>query len=307
MHMKMQTLEGSDRTCLPYGLSVMNTFTEMTTGSKQVAVIVKNLTATLISIAKCIKFAQVVAMYVAPHVEVAPGTLEKLDEIQGIQQNRISVEWRKEMLFQQLELSGLEGWSDKNQAAAQVLLALYHDIFSLEPGELGCSVLAKHEILVIDDEPFKERFQRIPPPMVDEVCAHMKEMMEMGAICPSQSLWCYAIVIVCKKDGGLWFCIDFHKLNVRTKKDFYPLPWIQEAIESLVGTGCFSCLDLKAHFWQISMDEALKQYTAFTMGNFLSANACCLGCLMPQPCSKEWCRTARANWTRHTAWFTWKT
>ena len=41
------------------------------------------------------------------------GTLEKLDEIQGIQLTRMSVEWRKEMLFQQLELSGLEGWSNK--------------------------------------------------------------------------------------------------------------------------------------------------------------------------------------------------
>ena len=62
------------------------------------------------------------------------------------------------MLFQQLELSGLEEWSDKNQATTRVLLAEYHDIFSLEPGELGCTDLAKHKIRVIDDEPLKERF-----------------------------------------------------------------------------------------------------------------------------------------------------
>ena len=47
----------------------------------------------------------------------------------------------------------------------------------------------------------------------------------------------------------------------------YPLPRIQEALESLVGTGHFSCLDLKSGFWQIKMDEALKQYTALTVGN----------------------------------------
>ena len=40
-----------------------------------------------------------------------------------------------------------------------------------------------------------------------------------------------------------------------------------EAIESLVSAGYFSCLDLKAGFQQIAMDEVLKQYTAFTMGN----------------------------------------
>ena len=51
------------------------------------------------------------------------------------------------------------------------------------------------------------------------------------------------------------------------KKDSYPLPRIQEALESLVGTSHFSCLDLKSGFWQIKMDEVSKQYTTFTMGN----------------------------------------
>ena len=66
---------------------------------------------------------------------------------------------------------------------------------------------------------------------------------------------------------GLHFCIDFRHLNACTKKDSYPLPRIQEALESLVDTGHFSCLDLKSGFWQIRMDEASRQYTAFTVGN----------------------------------------
>ena len=68
-------------------------------------------------------------------------------------------------------------------------------------------------------------------------------------------------------DGSLHFYIDFCCLNTRMKKDSYHLPRIQEALESLVGAGHFSCLDLKTGFWQIRMDEGLKQYTAFTMGN----------------------------------------
>ena len=51
------------------------------------------------------------------------------------------------------------------------------------------------------------------------------------------------------------------------KKDSYPLPRMQEALESLVGASHFFCLDLKSRFWQIKMDEVLKQYTAFTVGN----------------------------------------
>ena len=81
--------------------------------------------------------------------------------------------------------------------------------------------------------------------MVDEVGANV--MLEVGVIHPSQSPWCNAVILVCKKDRGLCFCIDFCKLNARTKKDSYVLPWIHEAIESLVGVGYF-CLDLKAGF-----------------------------------------------------------
>ena len=51
------------------------------------------------------------------------------------------------------------------------------------------------------------------------------------------------------------------------KKVSYPLPRIQEALESLVGAGHFSCLDLKSGFWQIKMEEVSEQYTAFTVGN----------------------------------------
>ena len=70
-------------------------------------------------------------------------------------------------------------------------------------------------------------------------------------------------------EKGWWlaFLYQFCHLNDHTKKDSYPLPRIQEALESLVGTGHFSCLDLKSGFWQIKMQEASKQYTAFTVGN----------------------------------------
>ena len=147
------------------------------------------------------------------------------------------------------------------------LLAEYHDVFSLDTAELGCTHSTEHTIKVTDDTPFKEHFRQIPPPMVEEVRNHLKEMLELGAIRPSQSAWCNAMVLVRKKDGGLCFCIDFQCLNAHTKKDSYRLPQIQEALESLVNASHFSCLDLKSGFWQIRMDKALRQYTTFTVGN----------------------------------------
>ena len=73
-------------------------------------------------------------------------------------------------------------------------------------------------------------------------------MLDLGAIHPSQSAWCNAVVLVRKKDGSLHFCTDFQHLNTHTKKDSFPLPRIQEALVSLVGAGHFSCLHLKSRF-----------------------------------------------------------
>ena len=125
--------------------------------------------------------------------------------------------------------------------AAHQLLAKYHDVFSLDPVELGFTHSMEHKIKVMDDTPFREQFSWIPPPLVEEVWNHPWEMLESGAIRPSQSAWCNTVVLVQKKDGGLWFCIDFFCLNTCMKKDSYPLPRIQEVLESLVGAGYFSC------------------------------------------------------------------
>ena len=140
-------------------------------------------------------------------------------------------------------------------------------MFSVDKNELGYTNTVRHKIEIDDSEPFKEHFQHIPPPLLDEVRQHIDEMLEAGAIRPSNSHWCNVVVLVHKKDGGLCFCIDFRKLNAKTKKDTYLLPCIQETLDSLVGARVFSMLDLKSGFWQIMMDEESKQYTAFTVGN----------------------------------------
>ena len=102
---------------------------------------------------------------------------------------------------------------------------------------------------------------------MDEVCQHLQEMLDGGAIWPSTSPWCNAVVLVWKKDGTLRFCIDFRRLNDRTEKDTHPLPRMPEIMETMVGARIFSCMDLKSGFWQVKMAEESRQYTAFTVGS----------------------------------------
>ena len=102
--------------------------TEMTTGSRCVAIVIRNQAAALIIIGKGIKVTQVVAVNRVPPVEGMPSTLENVDEMLGFQWTKMSIEWRKEMLLQQLNLSGLEGWTGANHTSACALLTKYHDI-----------------------------------------------------------------------------------------------------------------------------------------------------------------------------------
>ena len=59
-------------------------------------------------------------------------------------------------LFDELDLSGLDSWAPELVDAAHWLLAKYHDMFSLDPVELGCTHSTEHMIKVMDDTPFRE-------------------------------------------------------------------------------------------------------------------------------------------------------
>ena len=129
MYVMTQAPEKGEEPCLLYGVSAANAYSEMTTGSRCVAVVIKNQTAVPIIIGNGTKVTWVVVANRVPPVEVMPGTLEKLDEMRGICQTRMSIEHRKEILLLQLDLSGLEGWSGINCTSTHALLTEYHDIF----------------------------------------------------------------------------------------------------------------------------------------------------------------------------------
>ena len=88
------------------------------------------------------------------------------------------------------------------------------------------------------------------------------KMLEKNVMWPSCSPWCIPIVMAPKKDGGYRFCLDYRKLNTITKKDSYPLPWIDDIFDLLNGACFFSSLDQAWRFWQIPIAESDKEKTA---------------------------------------------
>ena len=125
----------------------------------------------------------------------------------------LTVAARQEKLLEGLNLGRLTHWSPENAVVARELVLAYYDVFALESNELGCTSAIEHEIHIKNSEPFKEWFWHIPPPLLEELHASLRDMLEVGAIHPSQSPWCNAVVLVQKKDGTLHFCVDFRCLN----------------------------------------------------------------------------------------------
>ena len=234
INVMVQALQTQDGT-VPPGLTIQNTYTKLRRGSEKAVVVVQNNTTYPQTLQKKTPVARATAASPVPKPPESEGLWEGTNESPDFHTPRLTVRQRHGKLFAELDLSSLDSWTPELADAAHWLLAKYHNLFSLDPAELGCTHSTKHIIKVTDDTPFKEQFRCIPPPLVEEVRNHLKEMLESGTIRPSQSAWCNAVVLVQKKDSSLHFCIDFCRLNAHTKKDSYPLPRIQEALESLVG------------------------------------------------------------------------
>jgi hypothetical protein len=79
-----------------------------------------------------------------------------------------------------------------------------------------------------------------------KVIEMLKDMEEREVIKESDSP---RLSLVCKKNGNLRFYVDCGKLYDVIKNDFFPLPRIDDAVDTLAGTKCFSSLHLKCGCW----------------------------------------------------------
>lgn len=82
---------------------------------------------------------------------------------------------------------------------------------------------------------------------------------------PASGAWSSPVVIVRKKYGEWRYCIDYRRLNAATQQDAYLLPRIDKSLDALVGSKCFSTLELPSGYWQVPLDKDAQEKSAFTV------------------------------------------
>jgi len=96
-----------------------------------------------------------------------------------------------------------------------------------------------------------------------ELRRQIEDLLARNLIRPSSSPYGAPVLFAKKKDGGLRLCIDYKALNNKTIKNKFPLPRIDDLIDSLRSAKCFTKIDLRSCYWQIRMEPGHEYKTAF--------------------------------------------
>ena len=145
INVMVQALWTQDGT-LPPGLTIQNTYTELRNGSKKAVVVIGNNTAYLQTLWKTTPVARAITALPVPKPPKSEGWQERTNESPDFHAPSLTVRQRHGKLFNELDLSGLDSWTPELADVAHQLLAEYHDVFSLDPAELGFTHSTEHII-----------------------------------------------------------------------------------------------------------------------------------------------------------------
>ena len=152
----------------------------------------------------------------------------------------------------------------KNETWVQQLLKEFSSVFSDALPGLPTDSGFEHVIqLQPDAKPINRAPYKMSPAELDELRKQLDELLALGLIRPSSSPFGSPVLFVRKRDGSMRMCIDYRALNALTIKNSSPLPRIDECFDRLQGASYFSCLDLKAGYHQIRIQESDVPKTSF--------------------------------------------
>ena len=165
--------------------------------------------------------------------------------------------------LKQLYDSSLENLDAEQQQKLKTLLCNYQDVFAKHDFDLGTVTAIQHTVDTGTAKPIKQRMRRTPVCFANEEEVLLEKMLDAGVIQESVSDWASSPVLIRKRDGSVRWCIDYRALNEVTIKDTFPLPIIEDCLDTLAGNVWFSKLDANSAYWQVLVNPEDRKKTAF--------------------------------------------
>jgi hypothetical protein len=123
------------------------------------------------------------------------------------------------------------------------LLKKYHKAFAWEYTDMQGihPETCTHHIYTDDNiRPLRQPQRRMNPILKEVVKEELQKLLKVGFIYPiSDSQWVSPLVVVPKKNGKWRICVDYRELNKETLRDHFPLPFIDQVLDSLAGKNTF--------------------------------------------------------------------
>ena len=169
-----------------------------------------------------------------------------------------------------LKLLNTDGLTREEKLSIDKICAKYADVFCLENDSLTVTNICKHKIQLQEGAtPTYVKPYRLPYAQKQEINEQISKMLNDGIIEPAVSEWSSPLLIVPKKGDASgnkkWrVVIDFRLVNKQLRDDKFPLPCIDQILDSLSGAMYFSHLDLSQGYYQIELEPNSRRYTAFS-------------------------------------------
>ena len=128
----------------------------------------------------------------------------------------------------------------------------------------GVCNLAEHDMLLVDgSSPIKQAPYRVTPQKRERMRLAVEYLLVQGLAEPSDSPWASPCILVPKSDKSDRLCTDYRRVNRLTVNDAYPLPRLDDLIDTIGSSKFVSKVDLLRGYYQIPLTERAKRISAF--------------------------------------------
>ena len=155
----------------------------------------------------------------------------------------------------------------KGTERIQLLKLLYkhRKVFSKDDTDIGTTTILKHRITPKSDKIVYRRQYKLSEEQQKQMDQEVDNLLKSGVIKESMSPFNNPVLMVPKKEPGKWrFCLDCRYINDLTEDQYFPIPRIDDAMDSLSGSSIFSVVDMTSGYHQVDLEEESSEMCAFS-------------------------------------------